>query len=199
MLSIREKFISVINNDMIVSADAIILLEGDGKNRVQTAANLYLEGLAQKIVFSGGAINYNYGSFPKDEIIPKLIEIGVKGKDIIIDEKSMHTKAQADEIVRIAKENRWMRIILVASPDHQYRAYLTFLRTILDEKSDLILINAPAKNLKWFEDEGWRTQFERLDQEFERIEKYSSLGHLASYEEAIEYQQWKEQQLTRLD
>lgn len=184
---------------MIVSADAIILLEGDGKNRVQTAANLYLEGLAQKIVFSGGAINYNYGSFPKDEIIPKLIEIGVKGKDIIIDEKSMHTKAQADEIVRIAKENRWMRIILVASPDHQYRAYLTFLRTILDEKSDLILINAPAKNLKWFEDEGWRTQFERLDQEFERIEKYSSLGHLASYEEAIEYQQWKEQQLTRLD
>lgn len=184
---------------MIVSSDAIILLEGDGTNRVHTAANLYAEGIACKIVFTGGAVNYDYGSFPKEEVLPILLEFGVRECDIMLDDKSMHTKAQAEAIVRLAKDNGWKRIILVASPDHQYRAYLTFLRTILNEYPELILINVPARNLQWFEDKGWKTQFDRLDQEFERIEKYSSMGHLASYEEAIEYQKWKEQQLRKQD
>lgn len=199
MVTLREKYIAVINNDMIVSADAIILLEGDGTNRAQTAARLYSEGMAKKVVFSGGSVNYDYGSFPKEDVIPILIKLGVNECDIIIDEKSMHTKAQADEVVHLAMDNGWKRLILVASPDHQYRAYLTFLRTILDENSELILINAPARNLRWFEDEGWNTQFDRLDQEFDRIDKYSSMGHLATYEQAIEYQKWKEQQLTKPD
>lgn len=190
---------ALVNNDMVVSSDAIILLEGDGTNRIQTASQLFSKGLAKKIVFTGGAINYEYGSFPKEYVVPRLLELGVKGCDIIIDEKSMHTKAQAEETIRLAKERKWKRIILVASPDHQYRAFLTFLRTILDDYPDLIIINAPAKNLLWFQDEGWKTQFERLEQEFDRIEKYYSMGHLASYEEAIRYQQWKEQQLKKLN
>lgn len=199
MLTAREKFIALINSDMIVSADAIILLEGDGTNRVRTAAQLYTAGLANKIVFTGGAVQYEYGSFPKEVVIPKLLELGIKECDIVIDDKSMHTQAQAEEIVRYALGAGWRRIILIASPDHQYRAYLTFLRSILDKYPELILINAPATNLQWFSDQGWKTQFERLDQEFERIDKYSALGHLASYEEAIEYQIWKERQLMKPD
>lgn len=184
---------------MIVSSDAIILLEGDGTNRINTAAELYREGIARKVVFSGGAVNYDYGSFPKDEIIPELIKLGVKESDIIIDEKSMHTKAQAEEIVRLATSNGWHKILLIASPDHQYRAYLTFLRTILDENPELIIINVPARNLRWFVDKGWKTQYDRLDQEFDRIDKYSCIGHLATFEEALKYQKWKEQQLTKPD
>ena len=197
MLTSREKYITIVDNDMIASADAIILLEGDGTNRVNMAARLYSDGFAKKIVFSGGAVNYDYGSFPKDEVIPILIASGVKEGDIIIDEKSMHTKAQADEVVQLAIANGWKRLILVASPDHQYRAYLTFLKTILDKVPELILINAPARNLRWFENKGWKTQFDRLDQEFDRIDKYFSMGHLATFEQAIEYQKWKEQQLRK--
>ena len=37
-------------------------------------------------------------------------------------------------------------------------------------------------------------RFERLEQEFIRIQKYSQLGHLATYGEAIDYQKWKELQ-----
>lgn len=182
---------------MIASSDAIILLEGDGFNRIKTSAELYLHGLAPKIVFTGGAINYDYGSYPAKEIIPKLIYEGVKESDIIIEDKSLHTKAQANEVLTIANEFNWKKLILVASPDHQYRAYLTFLRNILDDGCKIILLNFPTMNSNWFVDQGWKTQFDRLDQEFERIEKYSQMGHLASYEEAIEYQQWKEQQLTK--
>jgi hypothetical protein len=85
----------------------------------------------------------------------------------------------------------------VASHEHQYRAYLTFLREVLDTKSGITLYNAPARNLKWFEDKGWGTRFNRLQAEIDRIERYSAMGHLATAEEVIDYQKWKETQLSR--
>ena len=86
----------------------------------------------------------------------------------------------------------WKKIILVASHEHQYRAYLTFLRQIIDSKSKIVLYNAPARDLKWFVDDGWGIRIDRLENEFNRIEKYLALGHLANFDEAIEYQKWKE-------
>ena len=67
-------------------------------------------------------------------------------------------------------------------------AYLTFLREVLDRKSDIVLYNAPVRNLRWFNKSEWGIRFERLEQEFVRIERYSQLGHLATYREAINYQ-----------
>ncbi len=40
-------------------------------------------------------------------------------------------------------------------------------------------------------------RFERLTAEFERIEKYSAMGHLATADEVIEYQKWKESKLDK--
>ena len=40
----------------------------------------------------------------------------------------------------------------------------------------------------------WGLRYERLEQEFSRIEKYSQLGHLASCKEVIDYQKWEESQ-----
>ena len=108
----------------------------------------------------------------------------------------MNTREQAVEVVRMAMENGWTKLILVASHEHQYRAYLTFLREVLDTKSGITLYNAPARNLDWFVDKGWGTRFERLEAEILRIEKYSELGHLATAQEVIDYQQWKEKNLT---
>ena len=50
--------------------------------------------------------------------------------------------------------------------------------------------------LSWFVDSGWGMRFDRLKAEFERIEKYSAFGHLANAQEVVEYQQWKEKNLT---
>ena len=100
------------------------------------------------------------------------------------------------EVVRMAQERGWKKLILVASHEHQYRAYLTFLREVLDSKSGITLYNAPARNLDWFVDKGWGTRFERLEAEILRIEKYTELGHLANAQEVIDYQKWKEAQLT---
>ena len=97
----------------------------------------------------------------------------------------------------MAMGNGWKKLALVASHEHQYRAYLTFLREVLDTKSGIILYNAPVRNLAWFVDSGWGMRFERLTAEFERIEKYSAMGHLATADEVIEYQKWKESKLDK--
>jgi len=196
MITDREKILAIVDNDCLSTSDAIILLEGDGFDRFRKAVSLYKQGKAPKIVFSGNITDYDYGSYPFAEVLPRMLEAGVPEEDIIHEDKSLNTREQAVEVVRMAMERGWKKLILVASHEHQYRAYLTFLREVLDTHSGIILYNAPARNLNWFEDKGWGTRFERLEAEILRIEKYSEMGHLANAQEVIDYQQWKEKNLT---
>ena len=188
----REKFIALVDNDCIQPSDVIILLEGDGLNRCEKAASLYAKGWADKILFSGGICNYSYGSYPIVDVLPELNRLGVKNEDVILENKSQNTLEQAKFVIQLALKNNWKKLILVATHDHQYRAYLTFLKRVLEIDGEILLFNAPARNLSWFQETGWGTRFERLEAEFDRIEKYSDLGHLASCADVIKYQEWKE-------
>lgn len=192
MISDREKILAIVDNDCLTPSDAVILLEGDGFFRFSKAVDLYKKGLAKKIVFSGNVIDKDYGSFPFEEVKPYILEGGVPEKDLIHEDVSQHTRQQAVEVVKMAMANGWKKLALVASHEHQYRAYLTFLREVIDTNSGIILYNAPVRNLNWFVDSGWGVRFERLTAEFDRIERYTAMGHLASAEEVIEYQKWKE-------
>ena len=191
----KEQFLILVNNDCISKSDAIILLEGDGFNRYKKAIQLYKEGLSDLLVFSGGIVNYEYGSIPYSEIYPLLIDEGIPEYAIVHEKKSQNTREQAIEIIKLAKNKNWKKLLLVASHYHQYRAYLTFLKVIFDSQSEIILYNAPVTNLKWFEETNWGKRFELLEQEFQRIDNYSRKGHLATYYEAIKYQKWKEKQV----
>ncbi len=183
---------AIVDNDCLTKSDVAVLLEGDGLFRFQKAVELYRLDLVKKIVFSGGIVDRKYGSYPFEDIKPFILNQGIPENDLIHEDKSLHTQQQAVEVVKLAIENGWQKLVLVASHEHQYRAYLTFLREVLDTKSNLILYNAPVRNLKWFIDSGWGTRFERLSAEFARIEKYSKMGHLANAKEVVEYQKWKE-------
>ena len=194
-LSLREKFIALVDNDSLLISDAIVLLEGDGFNRYIKAADLYKNGYSKKIIFSGAITDYNYGSFPFKDILPKLLSSGVPEEAIIHEKKSKNTREQAVEVIDIAIKNNWGKIILVATHDHQYRAYLTFLKEVLSRKKEILLFNSPVRNLKWFEQNVWGRRFDNIDKEFDKIDHYMEMGHLASYEEALEYQEVKEIQL----
>lgn len=183
---------AIVDNDCLTKSDAAILLEGDGLFRFEKAVDLYNKGTVLKIVFSGNIEDKGYGSFPFDEVRPYILKGGVAEYDLIHEDKSKNTRQQAVEVVKMAVDRGWEKLALVASHEHQYRAYLTFLKEVLDTKSGLILYNAPARNLNWFIDSGWGTRFERLVAEFERIEEYTARGHLANVQEVVEYQKWKE-------
>ena len=192
MITEREQVMAIIDNDCLTKSDVAILLEGDGFFRFHKAVELYRDGMVSKIVFSGNIIDKGYGSYPFEELRPFIINAGVKEEDLIHEDRSLNTREQAVEIVKMAIHHGWKKLALVASHEHQYRAYLTFLREVLDSNSGLILYNAPVRNLSWFVDNGWGIRFERLTAEFERIERYTEKGHLASAREVIEYQKWKE-------
>ncbi len=192
MITDRETIMAIVDNDCLTESDVAVLLEGDGFFRFQKAVELYQQGMVKKIVFSGNIVDKDYGSYPFEEVKPFILEHGVLECDLIHEDKSQQTKQQAQEVVKMALENGWKKLALIASHEHQYRAYLTFLREVLDTNSGLILYNAPVRNLNWFIDSGWGTRFDRLSAEFERIEKYSEMGHLATAQEVIEYQKWKE-------
>ena len=195
MITDREKIMAIVDNDCFTKSDVAILLEGDGLFRFQKAVELYNEGMVSKIVFSGNIIDKEYGSYPFEDVKPYILKGGVNEADLIHENVSTQTRQQAVEVIKMAIEKGWKKLALVASNDHQYRAYLTFLREVLDTKSGIILYNTPVRNLSWFVDSGWGMRFDRLSGEFDRIEKYSAMGHLATAEEVIEYQKWKESML----
>ncbi|MBU1145327.1 MAG: YdcF family protein [Firmicutes bacterium] len=195
MITTREQYIILVDNDIIKPSDAIVILEGDGWYRIKRAVEIYNQGMSDLIVFSGEIDDPAYGSFPLTKILPHFKDAGIPENKILHERKSTNTLEQAQEIVNLAIENKWRKIILVASHYHQYRAYLTFLGIVKKKYPELIIYNAPVKDLAWYDETGWGKRINLLENEFKRIDKYSSLGHLASYEFALEYQEWKEKQV----
>lgn len=195
-MSPRERYMALVSNDSLTQADAIVVLEGDLLERNVEGARLYKEGYAPRIVISGGDTTKRDYALPASEMVSDLLTKGVPEAAVILEEKSQNTRDQALEVMGMAKERGWKRIIIVASHYHQYRAFLTFLKAMQESGLSLILTSAPARP-KWFEElrnARYRRRIDALEDEFRKIEEYGKKGHVASYEEGIQYLQWKESQ-----
>ncbi|OGG73760.1 hypothetical protein A3A40_01560 [Candidatus Kaiserbacteria bacterium RIFCSPLOWO2_01_FULL_54_20] len=191
----REKFIALVSNDTLEKADAIIILEGDLLVRVPEGARLYKEGWAPIVVISGGDTDQPAYAVPASQMLPALLKEGVPREAVILEEKSQNTRDQAVEIMKLARERGWKSIILVASHYHQYRAFLTFLKAMREAGLELALISAPVRDLRWWEKTGRGLRIDNFATELKKIDKYrEEQGHVASYEEGIQYLQWKESQ-----
>ena len=184
--------VTMVYNDFLKKADAIVVLEGDGFNRIKKTARLFKDGWAPRVVVSGGINNPGYGSFPSDKMKKKLIQAGIPGNKIMVEERSLNTRDQAVEILKLAKNKGWKTIILVASHYHQLRAYLTFLQEMKKSKTRIKIINAPETDIYWFNDNPWGRRIDLMKAELLRIEKYRKQGHVATFKDVIEYQKRKE-------
>jgi uncharacterized SAM-binding protein YcdF (DUF218 family) len=192
----KDLFIALVAYDSIRKSDAVILLEGDGFERINKACSLVKEGWAPILIFSGGIVNYDYGSFPYNDCLPRIWDTGITDNQVIWESKSLHTKDQAVNIVSLCIERGWKRIILVASHYHQFRVFLTFLKELKNRQLDhtVIISNVAASEIPWFASSAWGTRFEMFVQEFKKIEKYIANGDVANYADAINYFKWKELQ-----
>ena len=190
----KEKFIALAANMIISKSDAIIILQGDKHNRIAHACDLYKNEYSNNIVFSGDALNFDYGSYPLSYLEEAFKENNFLVENIIHENKSKNTKEQAQNIIQLCLKNNWESIILVISNFHQYRAYLTFLQELINQKLDTIIkiYNSPC-NLSWFEKSAWGVRHELLEVEFEKIKFYQEKGDVCSYDKAIQYIEWIEQ------
>ena len=104
----------------------------------------------------------------------------------MIDKKSFNTRDQARNVLQIARQKNWKRIILVSSLYDQARAFLTFLKEtkrkawpgeLSNQTAFNTLVGVPGGRMK--------SAGELLKEEFGKIEKYkhdvASIGEGMSY------------------
>ena len=187
----RERFIALLDSEIPHPCDVIVLLEGDGFARYEKAVSLFKEGFAPLICFSGNFDDEKSGAFTFDKIKPLILRSGVKESSLLFEDKSINTYDQAEEIITLAKEKKWKRIVLVASQYHSYRAFLTFLYVQKREMPELIIDMAAVKGLDWYEETGWGRRIDLLSVELDKIDAYHKKNNVATYEEGLEYLKWK--------
>ncbi len=183
---IREEFGALLDMRQPEKGDVIFVLQGDGIFRAPYAAELYQKGYAPLVAIVGSGKDRSYGSFPSGEVRDEIVRLGVPMDKVLLEEVGPHTRGEAERAMELAKENNWQSILIVTSPHHEYRAYLTFLKAMQDAGLKLTLVRATAP-LSWSEDTPWGKRIDLLQQEFARIAEYQRKGDVASYEEGISY------------
>ncbi len=160
-----------------LKADAVILLQGDRLDRVQKIQSLYEKGLANKIVVIGNderveELNDSYLSEIKEYFLSK----GIFKKNIVMDDKALNTLGQAVNVIKMAKEKKWKKLIVVTSSYHLLRAYLTFVKQLMEQDwhGDIIMQTA---DLDW--------QMKMLNIEMEKLKKYQK--DIATIKQGIKY------------
>jgi hypothetical protein len=182
---------ALVSNDILQESDVIVCLEGDGYSRAEESATLLRQKWAKRIVVSGAENNPPF-SIPARDLAKFLLKKGISPQRIILEEKSTNTREQALEVMKLVREKNWQRIILVASHFHQPRAYLTFLKAMSELNLKIRIFNAPARNVPWFGKTPVGPRIKLMQDDFEKIGTYRKRGHVATIEEAIQYQRWKE-------
>ncbi len=180
------------NNDLLEKSDAIIYLEGDSFFRVKRCVDLLKKGYAPVILISGTDDRPHLGCYAAQVVAEKMVKMGAPRKKLILEDRSINTRDQAIEVLKIAKKKKWKKIILVTSLYHQPRAYLTFVGTMKEVGMRLKIINDPVRGLSWFEQGPRGTRVNILRGEIKKINLYLSKGHLAHFEDVLLYQKWKE-------
>lgn len=135
------------------TSDAIVAVSGgDTKARALKAIDLYKNGWASRIIFSGAAKDK---SGPSNAAAMKAIalEQGVEEGHILLDEFSETTQQNAKNTESIIKKNNIRTVILVTSGYHQRRASLEFSK--YNEK--VVVFNHPLSEDKDWSSRWWLT------------------------------------------
>jgi uncharacterized SAM-binding protein YcdF (DUF218 family) len=105
-------------------------------------------------------------------------QMGIPVEDILAETNSLHTKENAEYTLQILKKQNMHRIILITSPFHQLRTYLTFQKVF--QPYNIQIINYYAETGEWnpatwfFSEEHRRL----VKSEKDRIKRYREKGDL---------------------
>lgn len=129
-------------NHHLKKADAILVLCSYDKRVAERGAQLFLDGWAPLLIFSGGlgAITRGMWSEPEaDQFAEVAMSMGVPQENILVENKSTNTGENVLFTRRLLAEKRLdpERFILVQKPYMERRSYATF-RKMWPEKEALV-------------------------------------------------------------
>jgi uncharacterized SAM-binding protein YcdF (DUF218 family) len=132
--------------DELSKSDVVVAISGgDTQARTLKAVELYKEGFAPKILFSGAALDPLSPSNAK-VMRDFALEAGVPMDDILLEETAQNTEENATNIQSVLDAEKYKQIILVTSPYHQRRAYLEFQDKLNNEVK---ILNQSSSDKGW--------------------------------------------------
>jgi len=141
--------------DNVDKADVIVVVSGgQTTSRAEKGIDLYKQGYAPKIIFSGASLDD--GPSNAFAMRDQALASGVPASNIYIDEKSQNTYENAVNSKAILQSLAASKIILVTSPYHQRRANQTF-ESVLGK--DYQLLGVSAFDDRWSKSQWWRRGF----------------------------------------
>jgi len=108
----------------------------------------------------------------------KAISMGVKPEALLLENRSLHTRENAEYALHLLKEQNCHCAILVTSPFHQLRTYLTFAKVC--QPHHIEIINYHAETGEWHPATWFLSAEHRklVTSEMERIKLYRQKGDL---------------------
>ncbi len=108
----------------------------------------------------------------------QAIQMGVPSHAILIEAESLHTRENAEYTLTLLKNHGMHRVIVVTSPFHQLRTYLTFAKVFQPHAIEIVNYYADTGEwhpLTWFLS---AEQRKLVNSENERIQQYRKKGDL---------------------
>lgn len=108
----------------------------------------------------------------------KAIAIGAEPDALLVENHSLHTRENAEYVLALLEERGFRRVILVTSPFHQLRTYLTFAKVFQPHGIEIINFHAETEEWRpatWFLSSEHR---KLVQSEMERIKLYRKKGDL---------------------
>ncbi len=167
-------------NYTLVKSDCIFALGSHDLRVANRAADLYLEGFAPLIIFSGGLGNVTKGvwTIPEaDQFAAIAIEMGVPSENILIENQSTNTGENilfTDRLLR-EKNLNLQNFIVVQKPYMERRSYATFKKHWPDKN---LQVTSPLLSLHDYPNN--EIPMERVIHimvgDLQRIKEYPKLG-----------------------
>jgi uncharacterized SAM-binding protein YcdF (DUF218 family) len=193
-VSDRDQCLAVLASSPPMTADAIVVLCGeDARPRLTMACHAFREAGAKTIVLTGGKHD-GVRWFGANELAGSLYGMGVDPDRVVIESKSQNTREQAVNVVTMSIDRGWKRLLLVASPYHTPRAFLTFVKAIAESGTELRVVPLSANHVRWWAaPDGMNvTRSELYASELAKCERYHD--YVASFTDGLAYlKQWEGQ------
>ncbi|MCA9349414.1 YdcF family protein [Candidatus Saccharibacteria bacterium] len=139
------------------SAAIIVISGGQTLARAQTGLELFNKGYSSTLIFSGAVTDGDSDS--NAEVMKQYaLDQGVPESAIITEDQATNTLENAERIVKLIGNLSSKRVILVTSPYHQKRSYLTFHK-VLGDDWEILSYPSTEPGSDWSKYGWWRTAF----------------------------------------
>jgi uncharacterized SAM-binding protein YcdF (DUF218 family) len=95
--------------------------------RARKAAQLYRQGVARPVIFTGGGASSKRGPGTEASFMADVaVRAGVPRKAVLLEELARHTVENAYYTAALCRARKWKRLVLVTDPYHLVRAKVIY-------------------------------------------------------------------------